>query len=280
MDDAANGAEGERLDSLVKTDWSLVRATALDCLNATWGMVCWAERSQQDDYDTASAALHLSAIDQAHNTFRLAMEVLLPGFESATSDQLRHSPVFDALAVASVGEGPRPDFGICSTAHEKAFEVLRLAILWVENGLNDELERRDAPDSCLEGIEDLHKRSPVQLRDDLQRLEKNESLQSALSARQLRTLRAWVGREWAAVATTTNIGETSKRSPNQTTHEQKVERILNRLRLRSSTKGETKRGHSKYLNEKKNDAEWSKAHEEALAKFNTEIAAKKSASKN
>ena len=32
----------------------------------------------------------------------------------------------------------------------------------------------------------------------------------------------------AAVATTTNVGGTSKRSPNQTTHEQKVERILNR----------------------------------------------------
>ena len=181
-------------------DWNSVRDMALDCLNSTWTMVRWAARSQEDDYDTEKAALHLAAIDTALNTFRQAMEIFQPGFECATSD-LRYSPVFDALALASVGEGPRPDFGICATAHEKAFELLRLMILWIEDGLNDELDSRGAPDNCLEGIDDLHKRSPVKLRDDLQRLVgKNNSLQSALSAQQLRKLSAWVTREWAAVA--------------------------------------------------------------------------------
>jgi hypothetical protein len=125
-------------------DWDGVRATTLDCLNATWGMVCWAARSQEDDYDTEKAALHLAAMDTALNTFRRAREILQPGIEYATRD-LRHSPVFVALAVASVGKGPTPDFKLCATAHEKAFQLLRMAILGVENGLNDELERRGAP---------------------------------------------------------------------------------------------------------------------------------------
>jgi hypothetical protein len=29
---------------IMATDWDGVRATALDFLNATWGMVCWAAR--------------------------------------------------------------------------------------------------------------------------------------------------------------------------------------------------------------------------------------------
>jgi hypothetical protein len=129
---------------IMATDWDGVRATALDCLNATWGMVCWAARSQEDDYDTEMAALHLAAMDTALNTFRRAREILQPGLKCTTSD-VRHSPVFDALALASVGEGPRPDFKLCATAHEKAFQLLRMAILGVENGLNDELDRRGTP---------------------------------------------------------------------------------------------------------------------------------------
>jgi hypothetical protein len=72
--------------------------------------------------------------------------------------------------------------------------------LWVENGLNAELERRGEPDHIVVGISFLHKRTPVQLRDDLQRLEKNKSLQKVLSSQQLRMLRAWIDREWAAVS--------------------------------------------------------------------------------
>jgi hypothetical protein len=180
-------------------DWDGVRATALDCLNATWSMDCWAARSQEDDYDTEKAALHLAAMDTALNTFRLALEILQPGLECATSD-LRHSPVFDALAVASVGEGPRPDFKLCATAHEKAFQLLRMAILRVENGLNDELDRRGAPDSHLLGIDDLHRQSASQLSDTLRCLGKNSSSESILTARQLHELRAWIDREWAAVS--------------------------------------------------------------------------------
>ncbi|WP_396160189.1 hypothetical protein [Flavobacterium sp.] len=179
-------------------DWNSVRAMALDCLNSTWDMVCWAARSQEDDYDREKAARHLAAIDTALNTFRQAMEIFQPGLECATSD-LKHSPVFDALALASVGEGPRPDFGLCATAHEKAFKLLRMAILWVEDGLNDELDRRGAPDNHVVGISDMHKRSPEQLRDTLCGLEQIKSLQSVLPAKQLPKLRAWIDREWAAV---------------------------------------------------------------------------------
>ena len=180
-------------------DWDGVRATALDCLNATWSMVCWAARSQEDDYDTEKAALHLAAMDTALNTFGLALEILQPGLECATSD-LRHSPVFDALAVASVGEGPRPDFKLCATAHEKAFQLLRMAILRVENGLNDELDRRGAPDSYVLGINDLHRLSAAQLSDTMRYLGKSTSPDSILTARQLHELRAWIDREWAAVS--------------------------------------------------------------------------------
>lgn len=208
-------------------DWSSVRAMALDCLNSTWDMVCWAARSQEDDYDTEKAALHLAVIDTALNTFRQAMEIFQPGLECASSD-LRYSPVFDALALASVGEGPRPDFGICATAHEKAFKLLRMAILWVEDGLNDELDRRGALDSYVIGINVLHRLSAEQLCGTMRCLEKSDSLQSILTARQLHKLRAWIDREWAAVIsdTVTETHETGRRSPNQTTHEQKVERIL------------------------------------------------------
>ena len=262
-------------------DWDGVRATALDCLNATWSMVCWAARSQEDDYDTEKAALHLAAMDTALNTLRRALEILQPGLECTTSD-LRHSPVFDALAVASVGEGPRPDFKLCATAHEKAFQLLRMAILGVENGLNDELDRRGAPDSHLLGIDDLHRQSASQLSDTLRCLGKNSPPASILNARQLHELRAWIDREWAAVISNpvTETHETDRRAPNQKTFEQKVERILRRLQLHHSTKGQMKRGHYKYLNEKKNDSEWSAAYDEASARFEREKVTGKSAIKD
>jgi hypothetical protein len=263
------------------TDWNIVRATALDCLDATWTMIRWAARSQEDDYDTEMAALHLAAIDAALNTFRRALEILQPGLECGTSD-LRHSPVFDAFALASVGEGPRPDFKLCATAHEKAFQLLRMAILGVENGLNDELDRRGAPDSQLLGIDDLHRLSAVQLCDTMRSLGKSSSPNSILTAKHLHELRAWIDREWASVCsdpfTATQGGE--RRAPNQTTFEQKVERILNRLKLHQSTKGNTKRGHYQYLNEKKNDPDWLPAYDEALVRFKPEMVTGKSAVKD
>jgi hypothetical protein len=244
-------------------------------------MVCWAARSQEDDYDTEKAALHLTAMDTALKTFGLALEILQPGLKCTTGD-LRHSPVFDALALASVGEGPRPDFKLCATAHEKAFQLLRMAILRVEDGLNDELDRRGAPDSHLLGIDDLHRQSASQLSDTLRCLGKNSSSESILTARQLHELRACIDLEWAAVISdpVTETHETDRRAPNQKTFEQKVERILSRLQLHQSTKGQTKRGHYKYLNEKKNDSEWSAAYDEASARFEREKVTGKSAIKD
>lgn len=262
-------------------DWDGVRATTLDCLNATWGMVCWAARSQEDDYDTEKAALHLAAIDTAQNTFRRAMEILQPGFECATND-LRYSPVFDAFALATVGEGPRPDFMLCATAHENAFQLLRMAILRVEDGLNDELDRRGAPDSVVMGINDLHRLSAAQLYDTLRCLGKSFCLDGILTARQFHELRARIDREWAAVISDSDAkaSKTGRSAPNQTTPEQKVERILIRMRLHQSTKGQEKRGHYQYLNEKKNDPEWSTAYDQASARFEREKSSGKSAIKD
>ncbi|QDT50428.1 hypothetical protein Pan258_44870 [Symmachiella dynata] len=128
------------------------------------------------------------------------MEVLQPGFERATDELVRNSPVFDALALATVGEGARPDFKFGATAHETAFELLRRAILWVENGLNDELEEKGEPDNYLAGIDDLHKRSPEELRDTFCRLVERQPLHNLMPGRQLQVLRTWIDREWAAVS--------------------------------------------------------------------------------
>jgi hypothetical protein len=188
-------------------DWAAVRRAALDCLNATWKMVCFAEWSQGSDYDVKRAGLHLAAIDEAGDTFRRAMEVLQPGCEFAADDSIRYSPVFDALALATVGEGARPDFRFgpvcCATAHEAAFELLRRALLWVENGLNDELDEEGLPDEYVAGINDLHKLSPEELRDTLTRLERRESLQKLVHGAETHRIRAWIDREWASVSHTT-----------------------------------------------------------------------------
>ena len=195
------------------SDWNIVRATALDCLNATWDMVWWAAQSKEDDYDTEEAALHLAAIENSLNTFRRAREILQPGLECSTSDS-RHSPVFDALALASAGEGSRPDFKLCATAHEKAFQLLRIAILRVEDRLNDELDRRGAPDSHLLGISDLRRQSASQLSDTLRCLGKNYSPESILTARRLHELRAWIDREWATISNV-NLKTNTKRKESE-----------------------------------------------------------------
>ena len=38
-------------DSQQKIDWTAVRHAALDCLGATWDLICWAVWSQDGDYD-------------------------------------------------------------------------------------------------------------------------------------------------------------------------------------------------------------------------------------
>ena len=191
-------------DSLHSIDWDAVRRAAYDCLNAAWTLVCFAESFQGSEYDENRAAAHLEAIDRARDTFRPAMELLQPGFEMATADSIRYSPVFDALALATTGQSERPDFRYgpvcCPTAHEAAFELLRWAILWVENGLNAELDERGLPDQYVAGIDDLHKLSPEELRDTLMQLERRESLQGLLRGRGIRQIRAWIDQEWAAVS--------------------------------------------------------------------------------
>ena len=81
-------------DSQQNIDWTAVRQAALKCLDATWDMVWWAERSQEDDYDVDGAALHLAAIDTAGDALTRAISMFEPG-------------LFDSLVMASVGEGPR-----------------------------------------------------------------------------------------------------------------------------------------------------------------------------
>jgi hypothetical protein len=99
--------------------------------------------------------------------------------------------------LASVGEGPRPDFRFgsvcCATAHETAYELLRRALMCVEDGL------------CSLNIgsaDELHNLSPEALRDTLSRLEKGSSAQGIVYAPQTHQVRAWIGREWAAVSQT------------------------------------------------------------------------------
>ena len=124
----------------VSIDWNAVRQTALDCLDAAWSLVCLAESSQEADYDADRAALHLVGIDEACDTFlRARRDVFSPS-------------LFDSIALATVGEGPRPDFHVgpvnCATVHETAFEFLRGAIGQVENGLWGIVEEEGADDSC------------------------------------------------------------------------------------------------------------------------------------
>lgn len=96
----------------------------------------------------------------------------------------------------------------------------------------------------------------------------------------MRNLCAALERAAVISDTVTETHEIGRRAPNQTTHEQKVKRILRRLQLHQSTKGETKRGHYKYLNDKKNDPEWSTAYEDALAQFEREMVVKSSSFKD
>ena len=205
-------------DSQQKVDWGAARGAALDCLNATWDIVCWAERSQEDDYDEDGATLHLTAIDRARDTFRRALEVLQPGLGLATDESIRYSPVFDAMALATIGEGARPAFqvgDICSsTAHELAFILLRHVVFWLENSLAAQ---------GVNPIGQLHELSPKVLIKTLRNLTASTShyildrgafevlakmhhlgslkpIESLLTREQYNVFRSWIDREWAAVS--------------------------------------------------------------------------------
>lgn len=203
-------------DSPQEIDWHAIRQTALDCLDATSSLIYWAERSQQDDYDADCVALHLKAIDEACKTVGRAISIFEPG-------------LFDMLAKASVGEGPRPDFRVediyCCTAHELAFVLARHATYWVENGLTAQ---------GINPIEQLHKLSPQALDETLRNLTaiKSHSLlderafkvigrllhlgslkpiQSLLTQEKYNLVRSWIDREWVAVcAATVNRGDQFK----------------------------------------------------------------------
>ena len=121
-------------DSQQKIDWNALGKAAQQCVGSACSLAHWGERSQEDDYNAENAALHLAAIDRACETLGRAIALF----------ERRH---FNKLALASVGEGPRPDFrfgeACYSTAHEAALELLRAGVLHIENGLNDIAEDRE-----------------------------------------------------------------------------------------------------------------------------------------
>ena len=104
-------------DSQQKIDWTALRQTALKCLGAALDLVSFAERAKAG-YDAAFAAMHLEVIRNACDTLVDAVHRMGRWH-------------FDCLALASVGEGPRPDFHFgevsCATAHETAFQLLHAA---------------------------------------------------------------------------------------------------------------------------------------------------------
>lgn len=191
MDDVANGADVERLDSLAKIDWNAVRTLGLVCLDAAQDLKSWADESVGGYYNEARAAQHLAAIKKAQEVSSQA----LTAFTSAGDT------VFEQIAQASVGEGPRPDFGFTATAHESSLVLLVLTVRWVHIGLGDGLVSIGAREVYDGSIQDLHLCSPKQLRDALHQSEKSKSLQSLFDRFQpLIKIRAWINREWAAVS--------------------------------------------------------------------------------
>jgi hypothetical protein len=171
-------------------EWDSVRVMALDCLNSSLDLLNWAERSQQEDYEIDSATQHLAAIAKARDTFFRSLKILPSGLVAHATDPPRQFPIFDKLAQASAHVSDRPDFMFSSTAHEAVFRLLGMALLHIENNLNDDL-----------AIEDLHRFSPEQLRKTLYLLENKDPLKSVLGGyARLQNLQAWIHREWAAVS--------------------------------------------------------------------------------
>jgi hypothetical protein len=174
-------------------DWEVVRGSATDCLNAAWSMALYFTSSQQDEFDDDKATAQLAEIERARVTYRRAFEILRPGLECADKDVIRRSPVFDALLLALPNDRPNLPF---ATAHETAFESLRAAMLQIENRLNDLLDELEWPDECVAGIGFLHTLSPEALGIVLVWI---GQVTSKLNLTDVRAIRTWIDREWAAV---------------------------------------------------------------------------------
>jgi len=163
-------------------DWTAVRSAAQSCLKATWSLVCFAERSLDDDYDVDQADCHLATIDRALGTFKESAFILC-------QDRL------DSLALASVGEGPRPEFAyrhiVGASAHEVSRKLLQQALLFMESCLFD-LE--------VGSLRELGTLSREELRTTLPLFEQMNSLQHVLYVGETQEIRAWIDREWAAVS--------------------------------------------------------------------------------
>jgi len=183
-------------DSQQEIDWTAIRLMALQCLSASWDLVWWAERSHEGDYDVKSAALHLAAIERAHDTLHRAVRTFSPGVAVLGRDFLCASAHFDAIAQASVGEGPRPDFRVggtcCATAHQSAYVLLRTALIQFEGALLD--------DSIATRVDYLRTLSPEALRDTLIQVEKVTHFTGLFAGQSADVLEAWIDREWAAVS--------------------------------------------------------------------------------
>ncbi|QDS91827.1 hypothetical protein FF011L_05620 [Roseimaritima multifibrata] len=175
-------------------DWNAVRSSAYECLDATWNLGCWADRALDDDDQKHPTLLHLEVITRAATTFKKSSLVLLPGFPGASSDSGKYSPIFDAiqLATASIESKPISWFSevAFASAHEAAFELLRRALIRVEDTIHA---------IGLSGIAEIEDFTGATLRAILRAISSSSVSQPALSSIEVNQLRAWIDREWAAV---------------------------------------------------------------------------------
>jgi hypothetical protein len=186
--------DGIMADSQQSIDWNAMGNAALKCVGSACSLAHWGERSQEDDYNVDDAVLHLAAIDDATDILGRAIALF-------------HPQRFNKIALASVGEGARPDFrfgeACYSTAHQAALELLRAGVFHIENSLNEIAEDRGAPDNYVAGIDDLHALSPDDLRDTLIAVYARPVSKWAVKEiefAQVKEFQAWIHREWAAVS--------------------------------------------------------------------------------
>ncbi len=148
------------------------------------------------------ASLHLAAIDEALDTLKRTIALFDPRYDNV-------------IALACVGEGPRPDFrfgeACYSTAHRAALELLRAVVLHIENGFADDwFDGRFAaidplPDGSLELV--LHALSPDNLREYLIDVCARPVYAWAVKEiefAQVKEIQAWIHREWAAISRTSD----------------------------------------------------------------------------
>ena len=176
-----------RSDPAKVADWTALRQSALKCLGAALDLVSFAEHAKAG-YDAAYAAMHLRVI-------RNATETLV----DAVPRMGRWH--FDCLALASVGEGPRPDFHFgevsCATAHETAFRLLHAADTKLTEQLRAAL--RETGLDAKVNVNNLERLSPQELRETLIRAARSGPLIS-LDPQGLHLVKSWIDREWAAVS--------------------------------------------------------------------------------